>query len=115
MARTPRLDHVAYRVRDLQWYLDFFLNVMGMEITMESAPPGGPHQVWVSGMQLIESPDWSPADLDCQRFTHIGYEVEDNEAMLERVYAVAGVEQFGDKRNWFTLPEGPTIELIPHE
>lgn len=115
---TPKahFDHVAYRVRDLSWYLDFFSRVMGLETTFEMpAQETIGRQVWIGGMQLIESPDWNPADFAAQRFTHIGYRTDDVGALLEEVYAEPGIAQFGDKHNWFCLPDGPVIEVVPNE
>lgn len=111
----PYVEHVAVRVRDLEWYLDFFQNTMGMKITLTDPPEGGekPAQVWVGGMQLQRDENYDPAARGSEQMTHIGIVVDDIDEMCEKVYAHEGVVQAeGKDRNWFVLPDGPVLELV---
>ncbi len=109
----PRVEHVAVRVRDLEGYLDFFQNVMGMAVTETQRDEDGTvRQVWVGGMQLQRDEAYDPAKRAGEQMTHIGIDVDDAEALLDKVYACEGVEQRGESRAWFSLPDGPVIELV---
>ena len=113
MIAKPRVEHVAVRVRDLEGYLDFFQNVMGMAVTEEQrATDGTVKQVWVGGMQLQRDDTFDPALREHEQMTHIGIDVDDVDALLEKVYACEGITQHGENRNWFALPDGPVIELV---
>lgn len=113
MIVKPRVEHVAVRVRDLEGYLDFFQNVMGMAVTeTQCAEDGTVEQAWVGGMQLQRDAGYDPALRANEQMTHIGIGVDDADALLEKVYACEGVTQHGENRNWFALPDGPVIELV---
>ena len=115
----PYVDHVAIRSRNFERDLDFFQQVLGLEITL-TAPEGLAHddvasmeQVWVGGIQLQRDNSFDPAKRDLGQLTHIGLSIDDVEQVLEKVYATEGVVQAeGKPRNWFVLPEGPMIELV---
>lgn len=109
----PTVGHVAIRVRDLEGYLDFFQNVMGMAVTETQCNENGiVQQIWVGGMQLQRDEDYDPAACADEQMTHIGIEVDDADALLDKVYACDGVEQYGERRSWFALPDGPVLELV---
>ena len=115
----PYVDHVAIRSRNFEWDLNFFQQVLGLEITL-TAPEGLTHddvasmeQVWVGGIQLQRDNSFDPVKRDLGQLTHIGISIDDVEKVLEKVYATEGVVQAeGKPRNWFVLPEGPMIELV---
>ena len=97
----PYVDHVAIRSRNFERDLDFFQQVLGLEITL-TAPEG-----------LAHDNSFDPAKRDLGQLTHIGISIDDVEQVLEKVYATEGVVQAeGKPRNWFVLPEGPMIELV---
>lgn len=123
---TAKIDHVAIRVPDFDWHLNFFRNVLGMEITLTD-PEGfdilegvgglateGLNQIWVGGIQLQRA-EVSDA---CEggALAHIGVAVPNDgslETILNRVYSLDGIVQVGGKpRNWFVLPSGIMIELV---
>lgn len=111
---TPYVEHVAIRTRNFEWYLDFFQNVMGMEITLTDPEEGGEHlnQAWVGGIQLQRDESYDPEAATVGQMSHFGLVAENVDALLERVYAVEGVIQAeGKPRNWFRLPDGPVIEV----
>lgn len=109
----PSVGHVAVRVRDLEGYLDFFQNVMGMDVTEARCDEDGTvRRVWVGGMQLQRDEAYEPSERADEQMTHIGIDVDDAGALLDKVYACDGIEQYGENRSWFVLPEGPVIELV---
>lgn len=116
---TAHVDHVAIRVRDLQWFLDFFQNTLGMEVTLTD-PAGmdpaqgleGINQIWVGGIQLQRADAFEAEGPDKAQMSHFGIVLKDVEGTLEKVYAIDGIKQAeGKPRNWFVLPDGPMIEL----
>ena len=112
--KGPIVEHVAIRARDFEWYLNFFKNTMGMEITLTDPKEGGDNlkQVWIGNIQLQRDETYDPAKASTGQMTHIGLVAENVEALLERVYAVDGVTQAeGKPRNWFEVPDGPIIEV----
>lgn len=109
----PEVGHVAIRVRDLEGYLEFFQSVMGMAVTETQCDEDGTvRQVWVGGMQLQRDEEYDPAAHANGQMTHIGIDVDDADALLDKVYACDGIEQHGQNRFWFALPEGPVLELV---
>lgn len=118
---TPYVDHVAIRTRNFERDLDFFRTVLGMKITLTD-PEGvdvsdvaSMKQAWVGGVQLQRDDSYNPAKQEGQ-LTHIGISIRGVDTVLEKVYAHEGVVQAeGKPRNWFVLPDGPTIELLEAE
>jgi catechol 2,3-dioxygenase-like lactoylglutathione lyase family enzyme len=83
MAYTKRAycEHVAIRVKDIDWHLRFFREALGMDIRDELAAGGGnPRQVWtVRGIQLIADPGFAGPE---GRLAHLGIMVEDLDEAL---------------------------------
>ena len=51
------VEHVAVRVRDIQWHIDFFYQVLGMDVREIDGPTDAPNQYWtIGGMQLMSTP-----------------------------------------------------------
>jgi catechol 2,3-dioxygenase-like lactoylglutathione lyase family enzyme len=103
------LEHVAIRVHDLAWHVDFFRDVLGMTVTEVDGDPDAPTQVWtVGGLQLMATPDLERTD-GC--LAHLGILVDD----LEVAAAAAishGAEQLPAGRGWLRTPDGLGLELI---
>ena len=54
------VEHVAVRVKDVQWHIRFFREALGMSIRAVDGPADAPKQVWtVGGVQLIADPDFA--------------------------------------------------------
>jgi catechol 2,3-dioxygenase-like lactoylglutathione lyase family enzyme len=103
------VEHTAVRVKDIQWHIRFFGEVLGMSIQSVDGPAGHPQQVWTLGcMQLVSDPNFAGPE---GRLVHIGIMTEDLEAALDKVYTW-GVTQMPQGRHWFALPDGLTIELM---
>ena len=111
MAYTKKsyVEHVAVRVRDIDWHIRFFRDVLGM--TMREETPAGqtPYQFWtIGGMQLMADPSFAGPE---GRLAHLGIMTEDLEQALAEA-AQWGVTELPQGRNWLALPDGLQIELI---
>lgn len=107
------VEHVAVRVRDIQWHMRFFSEVLGMEVREIEGSTDAPNQYWtIGGMQLISDPDFvAPPSNDGGWLAHIGIMVQDLEAAL-RDARPWGVQALPQGRHWLQLPDGLAIELI---
>ena len=48
------VEHVAFKVKDIDWHMRFFRNVLGMPVKEIEGPSDAPRQAWtVGGVQLI--------------------------------------------------------------
>ncbi len=108
MAYTKRAycEHVAIRVKDLDWHVRFFREVLGMDLRDGSQAP---RQVWtVGGVQLIADPDFAGPE---GRLAHLGIMVEDADAVLREAKAW-GVTELPQGPNWLALPGGLNVEVL---
>lgn len=111
----PWVEHVAIRVRDLEWHLAFFRDALGMEITEVQGDAARPAQVWIGGIQLTRDDAFAPRPNAEERAWHIGIHIADIDAALSRVKAYHRVKAYSDdanQQNWFILPDGLVIELV---
>ncbi|MBN1400102.1 MAG: VOC family protein [Anaerolineae bacterium] len=108
------LEHVAVRVKDLQWHIRFFEEALGMSVQSASGPADNPTQVWVQAaggggrVQIVAAQDFDGPE---GRLVHLGITCDDLEAALDEVYKW-GVSQLPQGRNWIKLPDGMEIELM---
>ena len=111
MAYTKRsyVEHVAVRVRDIDWHIRFFRDVLGMTIREETSAGQNPYQFWtIGGMQLMSDPSFADPE---GRLVHLGIMTENlDEALAEA--AQWGVSELPQGRNWLALPDGLQLELI---
>lgn len=114
MAYTKKsyLEHVAVRVKDIHWYINFFEKALGMGIRQLNGTRENPEQVWIGGMQLTSTLNFEGGDYTNERAWHIGIFTEDLEESLSEVYSFEGVKEMPQGRNWFSLPDGLSIELM---
>ena len=110
MAYSKRayVEHAAIRVRDLDWHIRFFRDVLGMDLR-DDRRGETPSQVWtVGGVQLI-------ADLTFKgpegRLAHLGVMVEDVAEVL-REASSWNVTELPQGWNWLRLPDGLCIEIL---
>lgn len=115
MAYTQKsyVEHVAVRVKDIQWHIDFFLDVLGQDVREIDGPTEAPRQYWtLGGMQLMSCPDFeAPPSNDAGWLAHLGIMVEDLDAALAEAQKW-GVTALPQGRNWLQLPDGLAVELI---
>lgn len=111
MAYTKKsyVEHVAVRVKDIDWHVRFFREVLGLAIRDVDGPPDAPKQVWtLGGMQFIADPGFSGPE---GRLAHLGVMTEDVEAVLAEAQAW-GVTEMPQGRNWLRLPDGLAVEVL---
>jgi catechol 2,3-dioxygenase-like lactoylglutathione lyase family enzyme len=108
-AKKSYLEHVAVHVKDIDWHLRFFKDVLGMTVREETPEGQTPYQVWtIGGMQLMSDPDFNGPE---GRLTHLGIMTEDLEEALAEA-AKWGVKELPQGRHWIALPDGLQLELI---
>jgi catechol 2,3-dioxygenase-like lactoylglutathione lyase family enzyme len=107
------VEHVAVRVRDIQWHIRFFREVLGMDVREIAGPPESPSQYWtIGGMQLMSTPDFeAPPSAQAGWLAHLGIMVQDLELALSDAQAWE-VQALPQGRNWLQLPDGLALELI---
>lgn len=107
------VEHVAVRVRDIQWHINFFHDVLGMDVREIAGPPEAPEQYWtIGGMQLISTPGFEAAPSnDAGWLAHLGIMVQDL-ALALRDAQSWGVKELPQGPNWLQLPDGLAVELI---
>jgi hypothetical protein len=104
------VEHVAIRVKDIQWHIRFFHDALGMTIRAVDGAADNPKQVWtVGGVQLMADPAYSGPE---GRLAHLGVMTEDLEAALAAAYAWEGVKSMAQGRNWLALPDGLCVEVL---
>jgi catechol 2,3-dioxygenase-like lactoylglutathione lyase family enzyme len=103
------VEHVAIKVKDIDWHIRFFHDVLGMAAREIAATEGKPKKVWtIGGMQFNEDPDFNGPE---GRMDHLGIMVDN----LDKVLAEAsrwGVRELPMGRNWIALPDGLELELM---
>jgi catechol 2,3-dioxygenase-like lactoylglutathione lyase family enzyme len=103
------VEHVAVRVKDIQWHIRFFREVLGMTVREVDGTADAPKQIWtVGGMQLMADPGFEGPE---GRLAHLGIMCEDLEAVL-RTAKAWGMKELPQGRNWLALPDGLEVELI---
>lgn len=112
------VEHVAIRVHDIHWHIQFFYDALGMDVRQIDGDPANPKQYWtLGGMQFISSPDFTaPPSNEQGWLAHLGIMVEDLDAAIAACMA-RGATPLWQGRNWLQLPDGLAIELMqasPH-
>lgn len=107
------VEHVAVRVRDIRWHINFFHDVLGMDVREIDGPTDAPLQYWtLGGMQLVSTPGFdAPPSNDAGWLAHLGIMVKDLEAALTEAKKW-NVKVLPQGHNWLQLPDGLAIELI---
>ena len=108
--RSSYLEHAAVTVRDIEWSIRFFEDVLGMEVTRQKEAKGRLAQVWLrGGIQLVAAPENYAAG----RSHHLGIVVEDFAATRAEMLAYEGVHAMeGMPEKWIELPDGLVLELF---
>ena len=102
------LEHMALRVKDLEWHIDFFEKVFGMKITSEMGEAPN-RKVWLDGgIQFNETADFEGPE---GRADHLGIMTDRIDEVLEKAYNL-GVEEMIQGHNWIRLKSGLCIEVI---
>lgn len=112
MSSSPKafVEHVAIRVRDIGWHIEFFAKVFGMTVFLVDGEKAAPKQVWtVGGIQLIGDPTLKEP-VGC--FGHIGVMAENAAAIIDAALAYGGVTHEARGRHWLILPDGIVVEVL---
>ena len=103
------LEHVAVKVRDIDWHLRFFREVLGMTVREVAGPEDKPEKAWmIGGMQFNVDPQFNGPE---GRMAHLGIMVEDLDEVLREAQKW-GVRELPQGRNWLVLPDGLELELM---
>ena len=115
MAYTKKsyVEHVAVRVKDIHWHINFFFEALGMDVRQIEGDPADPKQYWtLGGMQLISSPAFeAPPSNDAGWLAHLGVMVEDLDLAIAECRKF-GVKELPQGRNWLQLPDGLAVKLL---
>ena len=102
------LEHVAFKVKDIDWHIRFFRDVLGMPVKETDGPADAPRQAWtIGGVQLIADSSFDGPE---GRMGHLGMMSDDVEAAIAAARAW-GVGSAPQGRNWLLLPDGRVVEL----
>ncbi len=108
-ATRAYLEHVAIWVKDIQWHIRFFEDVLGMTMREVDGTREEPRQYWtLGGLQFIHNPRHEGSE---GRLAHLGVMCEDLDAALAAAQR-RGVSEMPQGRNWLRLPDGLAVELI---
>ena len=118
MPSRAYLEHVAVRVRDIDWHIRFFEAVFGWTVrqsedfggSMHKLLVDNPRQVWIGGIQLMADPAFDGTE---GRAHHLGVRCESVDGAMDTGYTFSGVTPHDRGRNWLVLPEGMIVELLP--
>lgn len=118
MPNRAYVEHVAIRVKDIQWHINFFREALGMDMREVDGDPSAPKQYWtLGGLQFISDPEFhaTPSN-DAGWLAHLGIMVEDLDQAIDACKALGAIELPGGKGpNWLQLPDGLAIELLQAE
>ncbi|MDA8258265.1 MAG: VOC family protein [Betaproteobacteria bacterium] len=107
--RPTFVEHVAFRVKDIDWHIRFFSEALGMPVREVDGAFDKPRQAWlVGGIQLIADADLAGPE---GRLAHLGVMAEDLEATLAEIRRW-GATPLPQGHNWVALPDGLNLELI---
>ena len=112
-ANFAYVEHVAIRVKDIKWHINFFYESLGMDVREIDGPLESPNQYWtIGGIQLMSNPDFdAPPSNDKGWLAHLGVMVNDLDQAIEAVTRF-GATPLPQGRNWLQLPDGLALELI---
>ena len=103
------VEHAAYYVNQMDWYLNFFQQVFQMQVQKQRQGADGLREVWLEGgVQLCETT--APA-LEDGRCAHLCLIVEDLEQAREKGLSLGCTPM--EKYHWIRLPDGLCIEMFP--
>lgn len=108
--KASYLEHAAVTVRDIEWSIRFFEDVLGMEVIRRQETEGKLSQVWLrGGIQLIAAPE----SYEAGRGHHLGIVVENFKKTLSEMLSCEGVHGMeGKPEKWVELPDGLVLELF---
>lgn len=101
------LEHMAFKVNDLDWCVQFFQEVFGMSIRLELGEKPN-RKVWLhAGIQLNEAVDFVNKEGRCDHFALMTNEYDD----VLKECKDWGCKSLDMGENWLMMPNGMVIEL----
>ncbi len=119
-------NHISLKVKNLQESFRFYHKILQLPIIRIVGPKDNPRIIWLQGLEIsqIKPDDERVPPTKTGFFGHIGFEVENIEAWIERLEAegVQFTRRFGDvkfedeklglKLSFFLDPDGISCELV---
>lgn len=101
------IDHMAFRVKDFDFYLEFFQSVFDMKVTLQMGKAPN-RKIWLGGIQLNEDTNFDGPE---GRSDHVGILVDSIDEIVKKAQKY-NVKIMPQGANWIQLPEGLVIELV---
>ena len=103
------IHHVALRVGDLPYFVDFFHQVFGMSVTKQREKDGVVDSIWLDGgIQLLIDRSATPRD---GVMDHVSFLVDNIEETKKKAEPYGGTPCPGKAAHWFEIPQGIVFEL----
>jgi acyl dehydratase len=103
------VKHTSLRVKDLDWHIAFFRDVLGMPLCEVDDHAASSGKAWaVGGVHLIADPQFAGSQ---ERLAHLVVMTENLDELL-REASVRGIPNVPGKRHWLALPDGIVIEAM---
>jgi catechol 2,3-dioxygenase-like lactoylglutathione lyase family enzyme len=106
--------HVAIRVRDIQASIQFYREVLGLELLRAVPDANNPTMVWFPGVQLVQKTEEDKGD-EGWRFAHVAFQTVNGEQAAAEM-AARGLKFLPHEpgKPWFFYdPDGTLIEFLP--
>ena len=125
MIRITHLDHVNFRVRDLEESIGFYERLFGFEIKQQGVCEGQPWAIvgeaGAAYLCLYQLPEGELSDQGL-RINHFGFHVEDFDQLKEKLqaenveimYEGAAIDWEHSRSFYIKDPSGHEIELSEH-
>lgn len=101
------LEHMAFKVKDFDWCVEFFQEVFGMPVRLSLGEK--PHRkIWLhAGIQMNEDVDFYDENGRCDHFSLM---TDEYDTVLQKCLD-RGCTQTEAGENWLRMPNGMVIEL----
>ena len=106
-------DHVAIRVRDIRRSIEFYRDVLGLEVRRALPDLENPTVVWFPGVQLVQQTEQDTGEPGW-RLAHVAFRVSDTGPAVRDLQAKGFrfLPHESGKPYFFEAPDGTIIELL---
>jgi catechol 2,3-dioxygenase-like lactoylglutathione lyase family enzyme len=110
MSKIATIGHTAVKVKDIAAMVVLLEELLGFRVIRTAGEGDVPSNVWFEeGLQLVSDPEYEGPE---GRIHHMGILVSDRDAMAHEC-ARRGFSEV--RPNWYALPDGLVLELLPWE
>jgi catechol 2,3-dioxygenase-like lactoylglutathione lyase family enzyme len=110
MSDIATIGHTAVKVSDIAGMTALLEDLLGCRVSRRMGDAEAPSNVWFEeGLQLVHDSDYAGPE---GRLHHLGVLVADREAMVQECERRGFAEV---RTNWYALPDGLVLELLPME